>query len=61
MNNGPKRCSKPELEKVGVEIVNPNTMLLKCKACQQPWSPILRSGGRLPKGYWHCPNGCNCG
>jgi hypothetical protein len=23
------------------------------------WTPNLLPGGRLPRGYWQCPNGCN--
>lgn len=55
----PKRFSKPQLEKVGVEIVDPNRVRLKCKACKAMWNPNLLEGGRLPRHYWHCPNGCN--
>ena len=57
----PRRFSATELEKVGVEIINPERVMLKCKSCQQQWSPNILSGGRLPKGYWKCPNRCNWG
>lgn len=55
----PKRFSKPQLEKVNVEIINRNTAMLKCKDCHTTWSPNLLPGGYLPKNYWHCPKGCN--
>jgi hypothetical protein len=37
----------------------PYNVILRCTACGWVWSPNLRSGGRLPKGYWKCPGGCN--
>jgi hypothetical protein len=48
-----------ELKKVDVEIVDPFAVLLKCWKCGFEWSPPRRRGGRLPRGYWNCPNGCN--
>ena len=60
-NKKPQKYSKPQLEKVGVQILDAGRVQLQCKKCEQPWSPNLKNGGRLPKGYWHCPNGCNCG
>ncbi len=30
-----------------------------CDACGQVWSPNLGRGGRLPRRWWGCPNGCN--
>jgi hypothetical protein len=56
---GPKRFCESGMAKVAVAIVDQNRMLLKCQKCGQVWSPNLRSGGRLPRGYWQCPNGCN--
>ncbi len=55
----PKRFSEKELEKVRVEIIDGNRKLLKCKKCQEEWFPEPHSPGRLTKGYWKCPNGCN--
>jgi len=60
--------SKPELAKVGVGIVNPETLLLECKTCGAMWEPEILVDidqpeddlhGTLPEDYWHCPNGCN--
>ena len=48
-----------ELRKRGVLLLDPSRVLLECEQCGQRWSPNLLSGGRMPKGYWHCPNGCN--
>ena len=59
MEKAPKRYTKEELLKVGVELINQHTAHLKCMICGQVWSPNLLEGGKLPKGYWQCPNGCN--
>lgn len=54
----PRRFSAPELARVGVEILNRHRLLLRCAVCGSVWSPNVRSGGRLPRGYWRCENGC---
>lgn len=56
---GPKRFSENELKKVGIQSVSMSTTMLKCSKCKATWSPNLREGGKLPKGYWQCPKGCN--
>ena len=44
----------------GVTLLNDQTLLFQCDKCGQLWSPnLLPNGGRLPKGYWKCPNKCN--
>ena len=61
MANGPKRFSKPELEKVDVEILERHRSIqLLCKRCGQIWSPELKpGGGKFPRGYWRCrTEGC---
>lgn len=55
----PKRFSVRELAKVGVEIRDPSRVVLGCTRCGHGWSPMLMTGGRLPRGYWKCPEGCN--
>lgn len=57
----PKRPTAAQLAKVGVELrdILSNSACLACERCGQAWSPNLRGGGRLPRGYWKCPNGCN--
>lgn len=32
---------------------------ITCLQCGAQWAPTLRGDGRLPTGYWRCPNGCN--
>jgi serine/threonine protein kinase len=55
----PRRFSKRELARVGVQITDPQGIVMHCSRCGQGWSPNLRSGGKLPRGYWKCPNRCN--
>ena len=56
---GPRRYSKSELKRVGVSIIDETRIMLKCDQCDARWSPNLRTGGNLPRGYWKCPNRCN--
>jgi hypothetical protein len=59
----PKHATVRQLAKVGVELrdILTNASCIKCKQCGQTWSPVRPSGGKLPRGYWKCPNGCNAG
>ncbi len=50
---------KTRLKKAKVKIVSESNLMLKCKDCGQVWSPNIQPGGKLPKRYWVCPNGCN--
>jgi len=53
------RFTQHEMDKVNVVILDKNRAHLLCRACGQAWSPDLRAGGHLPRGYWKCPNNCN--
>ncbi len=55
----PKRITRGELNKVGVHLIDQRNVRLECKTCGGKWSPNLQEGGRLPKDWWKCPNGCN--
>lgn len=55
----PRRFSAPELQRVGVTLVNAEQPLLQCTTCGERWKPMLQAGGKLPANYWQCPNGCN--
>lgn len=55
----PADASAPELKKVGVTILNEHPLELECDNCKHVWWPNLQEGGRLPRGYWKCPDGCN--
>lgn len=53
------RFSEKTMRDRGVRVLDPYRLRLECIACGQAWSPNLLSGGRLPNGYWYCPNRCN--
>jgi len=55
----PRRFSDSDLKRVHVEIMDPYGVIVRCAQCGSAWSPMLGSGGRLPRGYWKCPGGCN--
>jgi hypothetical protein len=49
-----------KLKQVGVSLIDPSTFALQCECCGLIWWPkLLPGGGRLPRGYWKCPHGCN--
>lgn len=50
------RNSNPKI----VEILDDRNLKFKCKVCGQVWWPNIKpdSGGRLYRGAWQCPNGC---
>jgi len=55
----PRWPDNAELRKVGVELTNRWKVEMKCLWCGQSWTPNFLPNGRLPRGYWQCPNGCN--
>lgn len=55
----PRRCTPQELARIGVDLIEEKDIRLGCKQCGREWSPLLRKDGRLPNGYWMCPEGCN--
>jgi hypothetical protein len=57
--NRPKELSESQLKKVGITIEDPVHIWLRCDKCGDAWSPHIQRGGKLPRGYWKCPNGCN--
>ena len=57
---GPRRFSESELERVGVTLTDIYRGILHCAACGWGWFVSTPpQGGRLPQGYWKCPQGCN--
>jgi len=44
---------------VTVGGVDTGRVVVTCNQCGAKWSPNLRTGGHLPRGWWKCPNGCN--
>ena len=56
----PTHFNARQLHKFSVEIADPHsTCVCGARSGGQVWSPNLGAGGRLPNGYWRCPNGCN--
>lgn len=53
----PKSYTPGQLANAGLEMLD--LSWLRCMSCGAAWSPNLRTGGRLPRNYWKCPNGCN--
>ena len=57
--NRPRTCTRDELAKVNVVLVDVS-FALQCQICGLRWSPNIKMGARrLPNHYWKCPNGCN--
>lgn len=55
----PRRYTVPEMRRAGVEVLDLYRVHLRCMRCGHAWSPNMLAGGRLPRGYWQCDNGCN--
>jgi len=55
----PRRMSGVQLARLGVQILNKYDLMLQCMACGETWTPQPGPRGKLPYGYWHCPNKCN--
>lgn len=53
------RLTEGSLAKVGVDLLDKHRIHLQCQYCGALWSPNLQRGGKLPRGWWKCPNGCN--
>ena len=51
--------SPARLERVGIELVDENKIWFRCKVDGKVWSPDIQTGGKLKRGWWRCPNGCN--
>jgi hypothetical protein len=52
--------SKRKAKEANVEIeYTGDNYLVQCKACGHAWYLNSGSGGRFPRGWWKCPNGCN--
>ena len=47
------------LKRKGVILDDPERTTLRCAECNDWWCVNYKSGGKLPRGYWRCPNGCN--
>lgn len=34
-------------------------LFYRCNSCEVVWSPSIKPGGRMYRGWWRCPHGCN--
>ena len=59
VSRGPRHPTESELRRVGVEIIDESSFLLRCVQCWKVWQPLIRGGGGVFRGYWRCPEGCN--
>jgi hypothetical protein len=59
VKNRPLQAIASELVKVGIEVLDPYRLWLRCVKCGLTWQPKWPIGRRLPSGYWKCPGGCN--
>jgi excisionase family DNA binding protein len=55
----PRQTTADELARVNVSIAQEDPLVLQCEACGATWAPEIRSNGRMARGAWRCPNGCN--
>jgi len=51
--------SPARLAKLGIELISYSSVMIRCLRCGATWSPMLRTGGKLPARWWWCPSGCN--
>ena len=57
---GPSNVSDNELRRAGLQWIDPRVGILGCTECGHRW--VIDNpgqGNKLPRGYWHCLNGCN--
>jgi excisionase family DNA binding protein len=56
----PKGPDRAALSARGVTLAEneAGSYTLTCGQCGATWD-VAPAGGRLPAGYWHCPNACN--
>ena len=60
-----KRMSEQNIKRlarqhnVKVEGLESARVWVTCAGCGQGWSPNLQPGGKLPRGWWKRPQGCN--
>jgi hypothetical protein len=49
------------LAKSGIEALNVenSSAWYRCLSCGHAWQPPVLHGGRYPRGWWKCPEGCN--
>ncbi len=60
LQHRPKRCSHTELRKVGVNLDEFSSGIMReCDCCGKRWFPRYTETGKMGRGYWKCPYRCN--
>jgi hypothetical protein len=54
-----RHASEVHMARLGARVFNADELELQCVTCQQIWRLELDEDGKLPFGYWICPNRCN--
>ena len=54
-----RHMTDAELARLGVRLIDRQSVTLQCRGCMETWSPQLDSNGKLPFDYWVCPANCN--
>lgn len=47
------------LKAVGLTLVQSESLTVNCNGCGFGWHRLLQSGGKRPRRWWRCRNGCN--
>jgi hypothetical protein len=55
-----RRVLGAQMAKLGVRLLNKYGRVLECEACEATWPPRPAADGSLARGFWRCPNKCNC-
>ena len=48
-----------DLARWGVVLDDRYKYMYRCLHCGQTWGLSIPSGGKRPRGWWICPEGCN--
>ena len=54
-----RHMSEMQFTDLGVRLMDPKALTLKCIRCGHTWTPGLDSDGKLGFDYWLCPAQCN--
>jgi hypothetical protein len=54
-----RRYLRMKMARFGIILLNKHGRILECERCETQWRPEPAADGRLPEGFWRCPNRCN--
>ena len=46
------------MSKKVMRLIDPQTGRMECKVCGSVHYPLMKGGGRFPRGSWQCLNRC---